>query len=401
LITQTLRSVGLKILGPDFRVEKPLVRLLALWLAMKFAILLVGMLGQQLLPFNEYSYGANLLLDVQRLPGWMRLFNTWDTQHYVFLSLNGYGVNPMSNAFYPLYPFLIRLATPLAGGHPLVAAWVIANLVSLFVPVLMYQVCRHFQDRDMAFRSSVLLLAFPTAFYLHVAYTEAVFLALCLAAFHYLFARDALRASLVCFLLPLTRAQALLLIVPVAVMAVDAVVARWHEGWRDAVGSAVRTYMPPAAATVAGVMAYFGVSLATMGDPMAGLKAQDLFVANNSIGNLLQPVAWFTRNFVDIQLQFHSYTESILDRSAFLLAIPLLVGVVRTQHRALAAYALITALVPALSGNFMSYTRFLLVVFPLFMFLGGSRRPTQYLIPAMFAVQVLLYLMHTGGYWVA
>ena len=35
---------------------------------------------------------------------------------------NGYGVNPMSNAFYPLYPYLVWTVSPLVGGLPATGA---------------------------------------------------------------------------------------------------------------------------------------------------------------------------------------------------------------------------------------------------------------------------------------
>ena len=182
------------------RLEPQLVRLLALYVTMKVSLVLVGLLGSQMLPFNWGLYRTNLLLDIQQLPDWMRTFNTWDAQHYVFLAENGYGVNPMSNAFYPLYPYLVWTVSPLVAGHPLIAAWLVANTVSLLVPYFMYKLCRTFLDADQSFRSAALLVSFPTAFFMSVAYTEALYLAVCLASFYYLVTKDVLRASICCFL---------------------------------------------------------------------------------------------------------------------------------------------------------------------------------------------------------
>jgi hypothetical protein len=49
----------------------------------------------------------------------------------------------------------------------------------------------------------------------------------------------------------------------------------------------------------------------------------------------------------------------------------------------------------------MSYTRFVLVVFPLFFFLGTRKRWVLYLAVPMFCVQLLYFIMHVNGYWVA
>jgi Mannosyltransferase (PIG-V) len=374
--------------------------LLALYLFVKAALILVALLGNHLLPFNWQLYTENLVQDLQGLPEVFRPFNTWDTQHYLLLSQRGYGVNPMSNAFYPLFPYLIWVFTPFFFNKGLIAAWVIANAVSLLVPVYMYKLCCLFWTREQAFRSTVLLLAFPTAFFLSTAYSESLYLAIGLMAFYYLFTQDVWKSCVLCFLFPLARAQALLFLVPLTIIFFQSAV----NGKGDAharVTSAARTFLPPMIATVLGMAVYFGFCWWQLGGPFEGLKAQQLYVSNNSLGNVVRLDRWFTSNFVNITLQLHGYANSMIDRAAFILCAPLLVGVYRTQNKALFAYAALTLLIPAFAGTFMSYTRVLMVVFPLSIYLGTRAIRTEYLAIPMFAVQVLFYLLHTGGYWVA
>jgi hypothetical protein len=382
-------------------VEPQLARLLILYAIMKASLTAVGLLGSQLLPFDGMRYSTNLVFELQQLPDWLRSFNTWDTQHYLLLAERGYGVNPVSNVFFPLYPFLIRSLAPITGGHSLIAAWLLSNAASLLVPYFMYKLCRTFLDADQSFRSGMLLMSFPTAFYMSAAYAEALFLALCLAAFYYLFVKDVLRSTICCALLPLVRAQGLLFIVPIGVLFLETALRTEERGRRGALIQALREYGPPAAGALAGAGAYFIFCRITMGGYLVGLDAHQLNVSDYSLMNLLKPLAWFTRNFADVTLQLHGYTDSALDRAAFILCLPLLVGVALTQRPSLFAYAAVAMLVPALSGNFMSYLRHLLVVFPMFIFLGSRAWRTEYLAVPMFALQVLLYLLHTGGYWVA
>ena len=179
-----------------------LLDLVLLYLTIKLALVIVALLAGQLLPFNWQLYNANLLLDIQGLPDFFRSFNTWDTQHYLSLSQNGYGFNPMSNAFYPLFPYFIWLFTPLFFNKGLIAAYVIANLFSLLVPVYIYKLCCLFWTKEQAYRSAILLLAFPTAFFMSVAYAEAVYLSVCLMAFYYVLRKDVLKSCVFCFLLP-------------------------------------------------------------------------------------------------------------------------------------------------------------------------------------------------------
>lgn len=373
-----------------------LLYVVGLFVAIKAGLLIVILLGNQLLAFNVQLYTANLVWPLVGLPDIFTAFNTWDTQQYLLLAEQGYGTNPFSDNFYPLYPYAIRALKPVFLGSGLAAAWAIANVVSLLVPIYMYRLARLFWPAKQAVGSVLLLLSFPTGFFLSMAYAEALYLALCLMGLFYLMRKQVVAAGICCFLLPLARAQALLFIVPVAVLFLQTAL-----GPKGDFREAMRAYLPPAIATVAGVGAYLLFCLWQLGDPFAGLNAQRFSIAGNSLANLLNPVDWFTRNFVDIELSLHNYTTSWIDRVFFLVALPLLIGVWRTQHKALLAYALVTLLVPALAGNFMSYTRHLMLVFPLFMYLGTALPRPELLAIPMFAVQILLVLMHTGAYWVA
>lgn len=379
--------------------DPQLLDLVAMYLFVKVAFLLVALLRGQLLPFDWPDYGATLVLDIQEdilVP-----FNTWDTQNYLLLSKQGYGVNPMSNAFYPLYPYLIRIFTPLFFNKGIIAAYAVANLISLLVPVYMYKLTHLFATKEQAFRAAVLLLSFPTAFFMSVAYSESLYLSLCLMVFYYLFTGDMKKASLFCFLLPLARAQGLLLIVPIGILFLQAFFSQKGDAGVNRMHAAGALLLP-ALSTLLGMGAYFVFCRWQLGGFLAGLEAQKLYVANNSLGNLLSPFHWFLDNFINIHLQLHGYTNSLIDRAAFLLCLPMLFGIYRTQNRAIFAYAALTMLVPAMAGTFMSYTRYLLVVFPLFIYLGiRFPKSMYYLAPPMFALQVLFYLMHTGGYWVA
>ena len=374
--------------------------LILLYLAIKVGLILVALLGHQLLPFNWSLYHTNLVMDLQGLTDLFRPFNTWDTQHYLLLSQRGYGINPMSNAFFPLYPYLVWAYTPLFFDHGLIAAYVIANAFSLVIPVYLYKLCCLFWTREQAFRAAALQLAFPTAFFLSSAYSEPIYLGICLMAFYYLFQRDILKASVFCFLLPLARAQGLMFLAPISVMFLQSAFGKSGTS-EGQVGRALRTFAPPAVATLLGIGTYFVFCRWQLGGYFDGLKAQHLYVADNSLGSVFMLNHWFKRNFIDITLHLHSYTTSMIDRGAFLVCAPLLIGVYKTQNKALFTYAALALLIPALSGNFMSYTRMLLMVFPLSIYLGTTTKRVELVAFPMLLLQGLLYLLHTGGYWVA
>jgi hypothetical protein len=383
--------------APSRRMLDP-TELYLVWvfLAIKAGLLAVVLLWVQLLPIDRSVLPDAQLPMFGDLPRYLRPFLTWDTNHYILLAVEGYGVNDFSNAFYPLYPLAIRYLSPLFLGNSLAAAWVISNAVSLLIPIYMYRVANLFWPAAQSRKVVLVLLAFPTAFFLSVAYAEAICLALCLAAFYYLLTKQVWTASLICFLLPLSLAQGSLFALPVLALFLQAALGP-QGNWRDAIS----VYLSPLAATVGGIGAYLLFCYWQLGNPFAGIDAQQYSIANNSIANVLRPGLWFIRNFVLLEPALHSYTTSVIDRTLFVLALPVLIGVWRTQHRAIAVYAVVTLLVPALAGNFMSYSRHLMLVFPLSMYLGVKLKHPELLAIPMFALQVLLVVMHTSGVWVA
>src|SRR5437870_147551 len=72
----------------------------------KASILALIYLGYHFLPFNAQNYQLNSMGPAPPADFWATL-RTWDAQHYLFLADHGYAPDQMSNAFYPLFPFLI------------------------------------------------------------------------------------------------------------------------------------------------------------------------------------------------------------------------------------------------------------------------------------------------------
>ncbi len=113
------------------------------------------------------------------------LVNHWDVQQYVNIAKFGYGATGDARlrfAFYPLFPWLIRAMTPIFGS-PEVAAFSIATVASMLLAVALFRLVRIDFDDDLARRTVWLMFIFPTSYFLHIAYTESLFLVLVIAAF--------------------------------------------------------------------------------------------------------------------------------------------------------------------------------------------------------------------------
>ncbi len=105
----------------------------------------------------------------------------WDTISYLRIAMFGYGVQDSSVAFMPLYPILIRLASPLLGGDYLLTALMLSTLFSVITLILLYELFAEIFNSKISRQAVILFISFPTAFFLFAGYTESLFLTLVLA----------------------------------------------------------------------------------------------------------------------------------------------------------------------------------------------------------------------------
>ncbi|HEX2914774.1 MAG TPA: mannosyltransferase family protein [Chloroflexia bacterium] len=117
-----------------------------------------------------------------------RLFTAWgrwDGEWYLQVVTQGYRPDDSSAAFFPLYPILTKIVGQIAGGNYVLGGLIVSFIASIAAFILFYELTlRDFGDKLLARRGLVLLAVFPTAFFLVAIYTEALFMALALAAFY-------------------------------------------------------------------------------------------------------------------------------------------------------------------------------------------------------------------------
>jgi Gpi18-like mannosyltransferase len=122
---------------------------------------------------------------VPNLRAAIAVWNGWDTPHYLNLAQYGYeatGERSVGIVFYPLFPWLIRaVGWPL--GDYLVGAFIVANVASFVAVLLLYRLVRLDYDAAVARQSVWFLSIYPLSYFLHIGYTESLFLALALGAF--------------------------------------------------------------------------------------------------------------------------------------------------------------------------------------------------------------------------
>lgn len=379
------------------RASNPAVSQIALPLiGLKIILFAVIILSQALLPvfFSVEGFKGNFHDPPHAEPTRDCIYKTWDAQHYLFLSQHGYVPGTMPCAFYPLWPFLIRLAAPLAGGSHLIAGLLLANLLSLGAFILLFRLCMEFFGEVETRKSLLLLLAYPGAIFFLFVYSESLFFLLSVSLLLFLLKKKYLPAACAAFLLPLTRAVGVFVILPILwqVLRMD------RDYTLNRAAKALCLLAP-----LLGFGAYLAVMAAATGNAFEGFAAQKLFIAESSIFQIFD-IGSFIRSFFDID-SLHGMEGSVLDRIWFIVFCASLMGVWRI-HPLLFWYALPMGLIPAMTVSFMAYMRYLLVVFPVFMLWGvrlarmRNSLGQAVILAGLFALQILFLLRHINNFWV-
>jgi hypothetical protein len=219
---------------------------LQLLVATRLAIVAIASLSTLVVRKDRFWGHPRTLLD---------LFFRWDSKWYGSIVDNGYLFVPgeQSNvAFFPLFPLLVHaLSRPF--GDPRAVGFVISN-VALFVACLgLHALARDtLRSEQLALRSVLHLVIWPTSFFFSIFYTEGLFLALAVWSVLSAMRGRFVLAGVLAALLGATRPVGLLVVLPILIEAFEirerAWRPRWRAGWAGAVGlllapSGVAAYM--------------------------------------------------------------------------------------------------------------------------------------------------------------
>lgn len=373
------------------------VRVVTFLVAWKAAFFALVYLSIRLLPnlFSQRLYWGSFHFPPSAPPPpWIEL-QTWDAQHYLYLAEYGYFAGEPSSAFFPLWPYCIKAIAPLVGGSYLVAGLILSNVLSIAALTLLWRcVLRRFNDRAVADTTLVLAICYPGALFFSFPYSEALFLLIAVVAVDAISRGDWKTAALVSFFLPLVRGIGIFIGVPMLV----AFVRDWRATRKPNLAQLGWMTLP-----VAGVGCYFAFMYIETGSPTSGMNAQSAFISQRSLVDLID-VRGLLSALGDVQWG-HAYKTSALDRVFFVAFVAALVVLWRRDpDKTLWWYALPIGLIPAMT-SLMSYTRYVVVVFPVFVagalvLASERRRHARWLVVgALLAVQVLLTIRHVNFRW--
>ncbi len=137
------------------------------------------------LVFGAMAFQAGNGERVRTLTHLLSIWNRWDGPQYLLIAQHGYaasGDQRLALAFFPLYPWLIRLTT-IVVRDAVLGAFLVSTVASVAASVMLARLVAIDYPRHLARRAVWFLFIFPTSYFLHIDYSESLFLALVLTSF--------------------------------------------------------------------------------------------------------------------------------------------------------------------------------------------------------------------------
>jgi len=313
---------------------------------------------------------------------------------YMNIARNGYEKEPfnLNNqhnwAFFPLFPLLVGAAARITGEFPLTAAF-LSNIFFFAALVVLYKTARLFDSDDgEADRAVFYLAAFPTSYFFSFPFSESLFLLLTVSSFFFAKQEKWWRAGLFSALASATRLAGMFLLPALFVLY-----------WQSYRKRGVRANLIGLCLIPAGLIAYMLYLRAITGNALAFFDIQATW--GHQLNFFLRPLFEYAVN--PLVLGFH-WDFRLLNFVAVVLALICSAMLLKRRQWALAVYALISLIVPLSAAyGLQSLTRYVMVIFPIFIVLGGAGRDHRAdqiiravfvallaLMTAMFALRVAL-----------
>ncbi len=342
---------------------------LPVFLLWRVVLLLLGLLSFQLFTFKASFPYIDQALIASHFPQWLWHWGNFDGVHY--LSLAFFGYREGDQVFFPLFPLAIHLLGGLLGNFFL-AGFLISNLAAFLVAIVFFQLVSRDFNRQTARWSVLFLFLFPTSFFFGAVYTESLFLLLLLSVYYF----SGLKSLLFSFLAGLTRL--------------------------------VGFFVLPAG--FLGVFSYILYLWKNFNNPFYFLSAQAAF-QNERVFNLthivtpLQVVWRYFKILTQVSYSHPDFWVAVLELSAFLFGFVLL-GFLTVKKKIPTKYLLFSwpaLLLPAFSGTFSSFPRYLLTIFPIFIGLALIKKPVYKIaiLLVFFCLLSLLTMLWLRGYWIS
>lgn len=335
--------------------------------------------------FNVYLVNTNL-------PSWIWSFGNFDGVHYLAIAKNGYAAQ-YTQAFFPLYPLLIKFFA--FNKYFLISGLLISNVSFLIALFFLYKLIKLDYKKKIAFRSILLLLVIPTAYYFGSIYTESLFILLTILSIYFLRKEKLLLAALIGGFVALTRVNGIVL----WLLFITEIYNLWKLKQIQFLKPFIYSLLIPLGTTIYMIYSYFSFN-----NPLYFITAQPAFGASRSTSIVLLPQVLYRYLKILTTVPFQTYTFfTVANELIFtILVLILLIFSFKKVRFSYWLFSAMAVLLPTFTGTLSSMPRYSLVCFLLLPYLviklGKIYFPLLIVLAILEAVFLILF---SRGYWIA
>lgn len=365
--------------------DKNLIKIFFLFVFWRFSLFLVAFISPIIIPEfkDSFPYYHERLIATS-LPHFLWSFGNFDGVHYLGIAKDAYAYQ-FTQAFFPAYPILIRIFAFFTFGNLLISALIVSNLCFLFALTLFYKLITKIHGQQIAFWSTLFLLAFPTSYYFGAVYTEGLFFLTIISSFFLLENGKIIAASLIGFLASATRLIGLFL-APVIFF------------------GSKKSFWPLLIIPL-GFLAYVLYLQIEFNNPLYFLTSQEIFGQGRTTTSiiLLPQVFWRYAKILATTSSL-TFTIALFELASTIFAlIALWFAYKKHFKKEWLIFSLLAILTPTLTGTLTSMPRYVLVAFPMYLVLASIENTIIKL--AILITSIILLIITTSlftqGYWVA
>ncbi len=302
----------------------------------------------------------------------------WDSVFYLDIAWKGYSFP--NQAFFPLFPLLISLLNKL-GLSIDISAFFLSQLFSLTAIIGFYLLGRKVLSEQQAQQAILMFICFPTVFFINAAYTEGLFLSLAIFSYYFFEKKKYYLSAIAGGLASATR-----------------VVGLAAGSQFLFVKSPRQRYLYMGISSI-GIVVYMLYLQLTFHDPLIFIHSQKMWTQPHGYPRLMLPFEQVFTYPYQLLTDTRVAKTPILfvDWSLSLIFIALSIQVWKRLGPRYGLYSLLVVLIPLLSGNIMSMSRFVLTAFPVFLVLPLIIR-NKYILYSMYIVCFGLQLLFISAF---
>lgn len=371
-------------------INKKLVLLIVVWVLLLFAAAKVS----SFFIVNRTSYELPGNLQAAHRSFVLPWLN-FDGRNFLDIASKGYFQKGEHNlrAFFPLYPLLTYLVSKVGIG--LVHSGLLVSYLAAFSSFyILYKLVEADDGKKIALKTVILSLTFPTSFFFLAYYTESLYLLCSLLVFWFLKKKNFGKATLFAIFASATRVIGAVLSLAVLYEA--------YLYFRKKKRFPLISFLSPL-----GLVGYSIYSFFAVGDPFTFLhgwsswgKTFSVLGPFKSLANGLYNVARGPQPFFDSPFV---YPVSILE----LVSLIFLVGIIFWSYRKIKPiywyYLVINSYIFLAGGILQSLPRYILVLFPMYIFLAKKIKGKMFVIynVVSFIILMVLCAIFLRGYWIS